>query len=343
MPNEQPLLTIAIPTYNRAPYLERLLSSLQPQLAHELSVELIISDNASSDNTSNLVNHFLDRGLTLKYIHNQTNIGADANIIQCFTVARGKYVWVFGDDDILVPNGLSRVMKFLHGNEYDLVYVSPYGFRKDPLIEQTKDPFNRSAEIITDGLDYGKQTNAMLGFISSVIANKKRFQSLPSKPLESFIGTSLAQLGWILPLLASQRRSLFVWERLVACQQGNTGGWGVCQVFGNNLDAITKECLNERQDIAKAIMNNTLRHWFPEMIIAVREGSAGAVIQEDMRSILSPSFRSNWRYWCFIYPVCTFPLWPAKSIVFTIRQLNRIEKMLRLLRQLTLRANHQLG
>ena len=47
MPPERPLLTIAIPTYNRSEYLAQLLTALAPQLAREPRVELLISDNAS--------------------------------------------------------------------------------------------------------------------------------------------------------------------------------------------------------------------------------------------------------------------------------------------------------
>jgi abequosyltransferase len=47
----KPLLTIAIPTYNRAGYLKELLSILADQLKDEPRVELIISDNASPDET----------------------------------------------------------------------------------------------------------------------------------------------------------------------------------------------------------------------------------------------------------------------------------------------------
>ena len=75
------LLTIAIPTYNRSRYLARLLESLLPQLKGESRVELIISDNASPDETQATVEEYRLRGLDFRFIRNETNIGAEANFI----------------------------------------------------------------------------------------------------------------------------------------------------------------------------------------------------------------------------------------------------------------------
>ena len=102
----KPLLTIAIPTYNRAACLKDLLSALADQLKDEPRVELIISDNASPDETPSVVQDFVARGLQVRYIRNAQNIGPDANFLQCFEAARGKYVWVFSDDDLIIPGAV---------------------------------------------------------------------------------------------------------------------------------------------------------------------------------------------------------------------------------------------
>ncbi len=111
MPPERPLLTIAIPTYNRSRYLAELLEVLQPQLSDELRVELLIADNASTDETPALCKRLIDGGLACRYIRNAANIGADANFLLCFSEARGKYVWLLGDDDIVLPGALFQDRK----------------------------------------------------------------------------------------------------------------------------------------------------------------------------------------------------------------------------------------
>jgi len=86
----KPLLTIAIPTYNRAWCLRELLPVLLEQLENEPRVELIISDNASPDETPAVVQDFVARGLRVRYTRVVRNIGSDANFLQCFEQAWGN-------------------------------------------------------------------------------------------------------------------------------------------------------------------------------------------------------------------------------------------------------------
>ena len=86
----RPLLTIAIPNFNRAGYLKELLSLLAAQLRNEPRVELIISDNASPDETPAVVQDFVARGLRVRYTRNVQNIGSDANFLQCFEQAGSR-------------------------------------------------------------------------------------------------------------------------------------------------------------------------------------------------------------------------------------------------------------
>src|SRR5450432_824838 len=100
---DQPLLTIAIPTYNRGRNLSNLLGSLAPQLKDESRVELIVSDNGSTDDTAAVVRQAAARGLRLTSLRNASNLGFDGNFLQCFHKATGKYFWLFGDDDFITP------------------------------------------------------------------------------------------------------------------------------------------------------------------------------------------------------------------------------------------------
>src|SRR5947209_20321845 len=79
----RPLLTLAIPTYNRADCLRELLSGLADQLKNESRVELIISDNASPDETPAIVQEFVALRLRLPYIRNTQKNGSDDNVFRC--------------------------------------------------------------------------------------------------------------------------------------------------------------------------------------------------------------------------------------------------------------------
>lgn len=325
--NIKPLLTIAIPTYNRAVYLRELLSVLFDQLVDEPRVELIISDNASSDETASLVEEYQRYGLQIRSVRNKVNIGADANFMQCIEIARGKYFWLFGDDDIIVPGGISKILPLLEGNDYALVYVTPYVFRRDYIAEKTSDKFGRFAEVLPNGLHLTRRVGAMLGFISAVIVNKTSFDLFVRYPLPKLIGTNLMQMGWVCPLLASGLPVLVVLETILAGRGGNSVGWGACQVFGVNLKQVAEATTENRNNIATELCNCTLQKWFPGTIMEIRRGMAGELLQEDMHATLAPVYKTNWRYWVYVYPLIAAPIPVARGWHFLIRIANRIERM----------------
>lgn len=73
----RPLLSICIPTYNRAIFLKDALSHLRESLQNlSFQVEVIISDNHSEDDTQTIVMDFIEKGLKCRYICNEQNINS---------------------------------------------------------------------------------------------------------------------------------------------------------------------------------------------------------------------------------------------------------------------------
>lgn len=319
----RPLLTIAIPTFNRAICLRESLSSLFDQLVAQPNVELIVSDNASTDKTPAVIEEFEKRGLKLRYLRNEVNVGPDANFLQCFEQARGKYLWLLGDDDVVVPGGLEKILRMLTEADYALVCLCLYAFRSDYLAERKQDRFNRVAQTIPNGLPFIRKIGTMITFMSSMIVNRDRYSSAERPCLHSFVGSNLLSLGWLLPVLGSGGTNLIVWEKLLAGRHSYSGGWGICQVFGNNLIELLKITLPGRKDIAAAIINPFLRFWFPSMIMQTRWSVAGPLGQENFRKSLEPLHKSNWRYWVYVFPVAAFPYWAARAWYLATQTLNR--------------------
>jgi len=116
--NNKILLSIGIPTYNRAGFLEELLSNIAPQMSEFKGiVELCISNNHSKDNTREIVTKFLKRYPNLiKYNENKENLGFDKNVLKVINMAEGKFVWTFSDDDSIAKDGIKKVIKFIEEN-----------------------------------------------------------------------------------------------------------------------------------------------------------------------------------------------------------------------------------
>ena len=194
----QPLLTIAIPTYNRSDCLQLCLSTLIPQvLAVEGEVELLISDNASTDGTKNLVEGQQAAGVSLTYFRNDTNLGADRNFVQCFQRARGKYLQLLGDDDVLLEGALERILGVLRSHEAGVVHLKGYGFRDDYRKEHPRRPGSGEVLVYRDPREFAAKVNINLTFISGNVVNRTMVLDLAQ--WEACLDTNLFQLGWIVP------------------------------------------------------------------------------------------------------------------------------------------------
>lgn len=339
MRDARPLLSVCIPTFNRGSFLAELLESLLPQFtALALTstwAELLISDNASSDETAAIIAAFQARGLPVRSVRNSANVGADANFLQCLSLAEGKYVWLLGDDDLIMPGALSALLSLLRQGErsadFDLVYLSSFGFAgalaQPPGSAVLEDRFGRFAEVVTDGQYFLEKVNALIGLISVVIINRDRLFSLSPPAFTDLNGTNLVQAGWIFPLLHARCRVLYVWQRLLGYRHFNSGGWGICEVFGVRLDRIARRYFAAEPALAQSLMNGVLRYWLPDSIMLARTGREASMHVENVAAMLRPVFRRNWRFWCFVYPVVTLPLPLARAAHTAIRVLNRATRI----------------
>lgn len=105
-----PLLAYAFITYNRSQYLRKSLRSALQQVGNDPLVEVLVSDNASTDETRTLVKEQQKRYKNLRYFCNEKNIGAEGNIHKAIERSRGEYVIVAGDDDYLQDGALRVVL-----------------------------------------------------------------------------------------------------------------------------------------------------------------------------------------------------------------------------------------
>jgi glycosyltransferase involved in cell wall biosynthesis len=108
MPRLLPLVSITIPTYNRADnYLPQTLESALHQTYPNL--EIIVSDNCSVDNTEAFVSSITDP--RLKYFRQAQNIGPANNVNFCIAQAKGEYTLILHDDDVIDEDFIDSCMR----------------------------------------------------------------------------------------------------------------------------------------------------------------------------------------------------------------------------------------
>lgn len=115
MPNNV-TLTIGIPTYNGLTFIIDALDSIVSQITEELrdKIEIVVSDNASTDGTGELVKAYQAKhSANIQYFRNDANVGFDRNVDLLFKRGSGQFVWMMGDDDTLKPHAIHHVLKLI--------------------------------------------------------------------------------------------------------------------------------------------------------------------------------------------------------------------------------------
>ena len=109
--SESPCVSIGLAVYNGEKYLKKALDSIITQTFTDL--ELIISDNFSTDNTQQICEQYASQDERIRYYRNNKNIGAPRNFNRAFELASGKYFKWAASDDVLAPDFLRKCVAIL--------------------------------------------------------------------------------------------------------------------------------------------------------------------------------------------------------------------------------------
>jgi glycosyltransferase involved in cell wall biosynthesis len=110
----QKKISIVLITYNHEHFIEDALKGILMQ-DFENILELIIADDASTDNTREIINKFkFPQNCDVKKVFRETNVGMNINVLEALLLAKGKYVAIIeGDDFWLSPNKCTVQMEYL--------------------------------------------------------------------------------------------------------------------------------------------------------------------------------------------------------------------------------------
>lgn len=117
---KHPLISVIMPTYNRAYIIEKAIDSILNQTYKNL--ELIIIDDCSSDNTEDVIKKYKDK--RLKYIKLEKNSGANYARNIGIDNAKGEYITFQDSDDLSFNNRLEVELNELLKNNVDWVFTS---------------------------------------------------------------------------------------------------------------------------------------------------------------------------------------------------------------------------
>lgn len=305
------LLTIGIPTYNRRVFLQECMERLLPQIEENCEqVELYISDNCSSDDTSDFLKQIALNHPVVNYYIQSENFGAERNFISIFNHASGKYVWILSDDDIVVDNGVKHILEYLGKNpDLNCVHMNNYffkgeysqGFMLKPRLKDKQDA------IFTNKNDIIKTVGCNITLITTSIFSTEMIHKIDD--LERYIPTLFVQ-GYAFLLLTknSEVKVGYIGKPVVAVRQNNEVKYNIYQIFGvglwNMMEYAVQKCGYPFKEVYKAYYD----YWRKVVLMGVVGAKANGY--RNMYKDFKYFFKTTWthpRAWIELYPMLLVP------------------------------------
>lgn len=231
------LLSLCIPTYNRARFLGESLpaifNSVNPKYFSE--IEIVISDNASTDDTQSVIANFQKENSNFFWnvIRQNSNIGP-SNVTVVTTYAKGEFIWILSDDDIVMPDAVNRILEKLHSEPNLNGVVVNYAPFKDnikylkkavlPLKEQPRSPD-----------EFLSFLSSQLTFIS-ILVFRRNLSFIPEDERRFY---SLCQCFIFLNVI-KQKNISYIPQTSLAVRGNNSGGYNFFTVFVGEFEEILR-------------------------------------------------------------------------------------------------------
>ncbi len=193
-------LAICIPTYNRELELSRLIEDACKQIRDGFykDVQICVSDNASADNTKQMISKMKETypEVSIIYYRNEKNIGPCRNFLSCIELADAEYCWLFGSDDTIAEDGIAKALDHITNQNAEVIVGRRSVFNNtltkrlftDAWIKQSRDYcIDFASEEEKSALfNQISTTTAMFGFMSVLIFKKTVWTQIAD--YEEFVG-----------------------------------------------------------------------------------------------------------------------------------------------------------
>jgi glycosyltransferase involved in cell wall biosynthesis len=322
-----PLLTIAVPTYNRAANLRCLLEVLEHELLEiRDDVMVLVFDNASDDETVQVLSDFSSKWPNSRFTRNSSNIGGDANICECADACQSKYLWIMGDDDLPKRGVVGQVLGLLREETPDLIYlrsewtvkITPQSFLA-PAGELSYNLMNREA--------FARRVHVWFTFISGIIVNMSLLLAAVGRPaIRRYRDTCFVQLGWVLNTLKFGSRFIYINGTCVVATSNNSGGYGLSSVFGVNYSGVVSDVFGRNAPMSRILIGRNLICYFPGLLWQSRFKKIGDYKPEDPWPQLRRELASYPAFWLLVTPIGRLPhplAWPFFQAARVVARLVR--------------------
>lgn len=229
--SKKPLLTVAVPTFNRLPYLKQTLELLLQQKTED--VEIIVCDNCSTDETWRYLETLGDQ---IKSFRHPTNAGLDRNFLSCLSNASGDYVWTLCDDDLPCSNAVQSVLDAIRANSMPpALFITPQAADKIVsnysyvAVDSEWHTYNRN--------EFLDKVGVWFTFGSSIVVKLDATNNLF---IEHQVGSLLVPAAIMISTVGMNDKVLVSDKPLLYARSDNTGGYNGLVTFTKGLSYLLK-------------------------------------------------------------------------------------------------------
>lgn len=315
-----PLISICIPTFNRAALLQEALGTFLLQWQNDLTdeqrnqVELVISDNHSPDPTPEVITQFREANPTLRLtpVRQPENIGSSANILYLTTRATGVYIYLLSDDDLLLPGALAGILTLIQESPGLAAFcLNTRSFVQNPTKEITKPDFNvQSDKVISDCSDCLRFLGSRITFISLLMF--RRDLICPGDYLAQK-ESLLLQSYPFLDVLAGG--GMYVTRQVFLGVRGNnTGGYSFYEVFVSHFADVMRYARSQGYSEAavRAVLSQHLVRFLAPFTAYFKLHGTFGQLQPDFRDGINRLFAEYGFHPLFIFGLLPMMLAPPK-------------------------------
>jgi glycosyltransferase involved in cell wall biosynthesis len=302
---ERPLLSICILTYNRATLLAEALDSILLQVSGNEQVEVLVSDNASPDNTSEVVRGYQAHHPQMRYHRNAQNEEFDGNVVACIEQARGKYVAFFSDDDLAPPGTFTTVLDALVRHRPAILYLNHYPFYGGDYRLRIGLKHPARDQVFADGERF--LLLAGLGFISALTVRREYAQAfIPNVkrgPGHAHLDVA-ARIALLKPgpfvFLGTQAIAARVPAQITRDNVTRAALYEALFYHGLEADGLL-DSATVRRRVGRSIPHNLFR------AVLAKKCSANHAHLVEQKPLLVETYRRYWQFYLFVYPVLLLP------------------------------------
>lgn len=293
------IYSVCIPTYNRATELQTTLNSILHQKKFGSDVEIVVVDNASSDETPDIVTQLVERYPNLRYIRNVSNLGPDANIIKAASVGRGRYIKLLNDNKTVREGVIEEWRSLFTRIDENVVFHYP-GLGQ---------MHGSTTELVLETDEFARVVSFNLTWLGGF--SVKRDALIEMDPERIDRKSHLAQVDLVLRILekSSHARVIFS-EWFEEPTRPRRAGYNYFEVFTNNFPRLLNRAeacgTISRRTKQKIKQELLLNHTFPFIIGSISDPISNDLDKRHATRYLLRNFRST-------PALYLFPVWALRA------------------------------